>query len=389
MQKALMTTYNPLPVKFSHGKGVRLWDLEGREYIDALAGIAVTALGHCHPAISEAICEQACQLLHVSNLYQIEEQQQLAEKLCRLSGMDRAFFANSGAEANEAAIKLCRLYGRQKGIEKPNIIVMEKAFHGRTLACLSASGSRKVQAGFEPLVQGFIRAPYNDIAALEVIAQNRQDVVAVMAEPIQGEGGICVPETGYLEQLQDLCHRHGWLLVLDEIQTGVGRTGKFYAYQHEKCTPDLVTTAKALGNGIPIGACLAKGQAAELFKPGNHGSTFGGNPFACHVASTVIDVIEQNNLVAKAAKQGDVLLNLLREKLAQAPTVVDIRGKGLMIGIELTKPAREILHIGLEKGILFNVTADNVLRLLPPLVISTQDTEEIATKVAHCIAAFN
>ncbi len=391
MAQTLMATYRPLPVTFTHGRGVHLWDTEGREYLDALAGIAVTALGHSHPAINQAISEQACRLLHVSNIYHIEEQQQLAKTLCRLSGMERAFFCNSGAEANEAAIKLCRLYGHQKGIQQPCIIVMEKAFHGRTLACLSASGSRKVQAGFEPLVQGFIRAPYNDIPALETIAQHRQDVVAIMAEPIQGEGGICLPDEDYIQQLRKLCDRQGWLLILDEVQTGVGRTGKFYAYQHqEDCLPDILTTAKALGNGIPIGACLAKGIAAKLFKPGDHGSTFGGNPFACHVAHAVINTIEENNLVSQAAHRGDFLLNLLKQKLSNIEAVVDIRGKGLMIGIELKKASPEILTIGLEKRILFSLTGgDHVIRLLPPYILSEQDATAIAERIADCITDFS
>lgn len=385
MHPSLMNTYNPLNVQFTHGKGAALWDTEGKEYLDALGGIAVNALGHNHPAITDAITTQAHKLLHVSNVYEIPEQHALADKLCEMSGMERVFFSNSGAEANEAAIKLCRLYGHQKGIDIPNIVVMEHAFHGRTIACLSACGSRKIHSGFEPLTQGFIRAPFNDISAIETIAHNNQDVVAVMLEPIQGEGGLRVPDQDYIKQLRQLCNQQGWLLVLDEVQSGIGRTGSFFAYQQEDCLPDIVTSAKALGNGIPIGACLAQGLASELFQPGSHGSTFGGNPFACQVALTVLNTIDANGLCQQAAVRGKQIKSQLEALLADNDHVVEIRGRGLMIGIELDQPARQLLQVGLEKGILFSVTSDSVIRLLPPYIISEQQAEEIAKRVTECI----
>ncbi len=385
MVQGLMTTYMPLPVQLSHGKGAIVWDKEGNEYIDALGGIAVCALGHDYPEVTTVIQQQAAKLLHTSNLFEIEYQINLAKKLTKVSGMDALYCGNSGAEANEAAFKLCRLYGHQKNIDIPHIVVMEKAFHGRTLGCLSASGSHKVQAGFEPLVQGFVRCPYNDLNALETILKNDHTIVAVMLEPIQGEGGIIVPDDGYLAGVRSLCDAHECLMVLDEIQTGVGRTGSFYNYQQANILPDIVTSAKALGNGIPIGACLTHGVASDLFKPGNHGSTFGGNPLSTRVACTVIDTIIKHKLAQKAQKMGQKIMTRLQQELSDNPHVKGIRGKGLMIGVELDKPCRDILNIGLEQGILFNVTANSVLRLVPPYIITEEQAEAISIRLINCI----
>ncbi|WP_419419856.1 aspartate aminotransferase family protein [Legionella sp. D16C41] len=382
----LITSYSPIPITFTHGEGVWLYDEDGKSYLDGLSGIAVCGLGHAHPDVTHTIQQQAAKLLHTSNVFQIKEQQLLAEKLTKLTGMEQAFFANSGAEANEAAIKLTRLYGHSKGIDTPSIIVMDRAFHGRTMATLTASGSRKVQAGFEPLVPGFIRAPFNDIEALKTIAQNRDDIVAIMVEPIQGEGGIYVADDSYLRAVRELCDQYEWLLILDEIQTGNGRTGKLFAYMHNNIYPDILTTAKGLGNGVPIGACLMRGNACNLFKPGNHGSTFGGNPLACATALTVLDVIERDNLCEKAKYSG----NLIKEKLMQelGSNVCAIRGRGLMIGIELDRPAANARKIGLEHGVIFNVTADNVIRLLPPLIISEDEVNELVKRVVTTLHEF-
>jgi len=386
--QGLMNTYQPLPVKFSHGKGALLWDTQGKEYLDAMAGIAVCALGHAHPEITAIISDQAGKLLHTSNLFEIPHQIALAEKLTRVSGMDSIFCANSGAEANEAAFKLARLYGHEKGIESPRIIVMEKSFHGRTLATLSASGSRKAQAGFEPLVQGFVRAPYNDLRALEAILQNDHQVVAVMLEPILGEGGIHLPHPDYLPQVKSLCEQYGCLMMLDEVQTGVGRTGKFYAYQHYDFLPDVVTTAKALGNGLPIGVCLTQGHASTLFHPGNHGSTFGGNPFVTRVASAVIDIIERDGLAARAHELGKRILSGLKKSLEGHPHVLDIRGQGLIMGVELDKPCRDFLHVALKNGLLVTVTAEQVIRILPPYIISDEQADLIVSRLVSSINAY-
>ncbi len=385
---AYITTYNPQPVTFTHGEGVYLYDKNNKAYLDALSGIAVTGLGHNHPEITKTICEQAGKLLHTSNVYHIENQEKLAEKLCKLSGMSQVFFTNSGAESNETAIKVARLYGHSKGIETPSIIVMEKAFHGRTMACLTASAGRKGQAGFEPLVPGFVRAPYNDIESLETISQNRNDVVAILVEPIQGEGGINRPQIDYLNQLREICDQKGWLLMLDEIQTGVGRTGEYYAYQHNDIIPDVLTTAKALGNGIPIGACLMSGPACDLLEPGKHGSTFGGNPFATRVALKVLEIIEEQKLCDNASARGEELMHGLILKLVNMPQVKSIRSMGLMIGIELDKPCREIIKIGLEEGLLFNVTQENTIRLLPPLIINEEQTKQVIEKMSLIIERF-
>lgn len=385
---ALITTYNPLPITFSHGSGVWLYDTEGKAYLDSFSGIAVCGLGHAHPEITETISHQAAQLIHTSNGFHIQQQEQLAERLTHMSGMSQVFFANSGAEANEAAIKIARLYGHKKGIETPSIIVMEGAFHGRTMATLTASGSRKVQAGFEPLVPGFIRAPFNDLAAIHTIAANRDDVVAVMLEPIQGEGGIYVAEESYLRKLAALCQTHGWLLILDEIQTGNARTGTLFACMGMDLKPDVLTTAKGLGNGVPIGACLMSGAACDLLKPGSHGSTFGGNPLACATALKVLDIIERDQLCQRVLQQGKYLKDQLLKMLGDHPNVKAIRGKGYMLGIALDRPALDIRLIGLQHGLLLNVTAENVIRLLPPLIISDEEMQLLLERLLLCIRDF-
>jgi acetylornithine/N-succinyldiaminopimelate aminotransferase len=386
MSNAVMNTYGRLNVAFERGDGAWLIDDKGNRYLDALAGIGVVALGHTHPAVTTTIAEQSNQLLHTSNLYQIPAQIELADRLTALSGMDNAFFANSGAEANECAIKISRLYGRQKGIDQPTIIVADAAFHGRTLATLTASGSRKVQAGFEPLVNGFIRAPFNDAAAIESMSKNK-NIVAIMVEPVQGEGGIQVPDEGYLAELRRICDEHDWFLLLDEIQSGNGRTGSYFNYQQSNILPDLVTTAKGLGNGIPIGVCLARGKAAKVFKPGNHGSTFGGNPFACAVGNTVVKTIVEEDLPARAAALGTRMLEGFRSRLASRNNVKDIRGIGLMIGIELDSPCGDLVQSALDNGLLINVTADAVIRLLPPLIISDEEADQIVDIVSGLIEA--
>lgn len=385
---AFVTTYKPLPVNFARGEGVWLYDDQGKAYLDGLSGIAVCGLGHAHPRVTRTIQEQAAKVIHTSNLYQIPEQNLLAKKLTQLSGTKQAFFANSGAEANEAAIKLTRLYGHKKGINTPSVVVMEKAFHGRTMATLTASGSRKVQGGFEPFVPGFIRAPFNDINALETIAAHRNDVVAVMLEPIQGEGGVHVADITYLRAVANLCREHDWLLIFDEVQTGNARTGKFFAFMHADIQPDIITTAKGLGNGMPIGACLIGEKAADLFYPGNHGSTFGGNPLACATALTVLNVIEEDRLAEKVAQQSLFLKGLLNEALGNNPHVRALRGKGYMLGIELDRPAYDAMYVGLENGVLFNITAENVIRLLPPLIMETADIKELVDRLVKTIDQF-
>ncbi len=381
----IMKTYAPLDVTFERGEGVYLWDNNGQQYLDALCGIAVCGLGHAHPAITRTITEQASKLLHTSNLYQIDKQQILAGQLCHISKMNRVFFSNSGAEANEAAIKIARLFGHKKKIKNPNIIVMENSFHGRTMATLSATGNRKVQAGFEPLVQGFIRAPYDDIDAIKNIAENNNNVVAILVEPIQGEGGINIPQADYLNQLRDICDQNDWLLMLDEIQTGMGRTGKWFAFQHNNIQPDVMTLAKALGNGVPIGACLANEKAGDIFQPGNHGSTFGGNPLMCATASTVINTIESDNLIANATQMGDYLVKGFKEKLRGLTGVTEIRGIGLMIGIVLEQDCTELVSLSLEKNLLINVTAGNVIRLLPPMILNQEQADTIIDTVCELV----
>ncbi|MBI1424553.1 MAG: acetylornithine/succinylornithine family transaminase [Gammaproteobacteria bacterium] len=384
----LMNNYNRIPVSFSHGEGAVLWDTDGKQYLDALGGIAVCALGHAHPAVTAAVCDQAGKLVHTSNIYEIAVQRELADKLCGLSAMDNAFFCNSGAEANEAAIKMARLYGHQKGIEIPNIIVMEGSFHGRTLATLTATGNRKIQAGFEPLVKGFVRAPYNDTDAVATIAKNNKDVVAVMVEPITGEGGIRIPAPDYLNKLRAICDQHGWLLILDEIQSGMGRTGKWFAHQHNGIQADIMTLAKALGNGVPIGACLARGPAATLFKPGNHGTTFGGNPLASRAALAVIESIEKDQLLQKADTLGKHFLDGFGTALSGVKGINSIRGKGLMLAVELDRPCGDLVKRCLAQGVLINVTADSVIRLLPPYVMTTEQADTVISVVSDQIRQF-
>jgi acetylornithine/N-succinyldiaminopimelate aminotransferase len=382
---ALMDTYARLPVAFSHGEGAYLFDEKGNKYLDALAGLAVTGLGHAHPKVTQAISRQAGRLMHTSNLYQVTLQESLAKRLTEMAGMDRAFLCNSGAEANECAIKIARLYGHGRDINKPHVIAMEGSFHGRTMATLTATGNRKVQAGFEPLLSGFVRAPYNDVRAIETIAENNNEVVAILVEPIIGEGGILVPDDGYLPALRRICDANGWLLMLDEVQTGNGRTGRYFAYQHLGILPDVVTTAKGLANGLPIGACLARGIAAETLKPGNHGSTFGGNPLACAAAHAVLDALVDDRLIERAGVLGDRMLNGFRKALAGDNHVVDIRGKGLMIGIELDSPQPNLVKAALASGLLINVTHDTVVRLLPPLILTDAQADEIVERVVALI----
>lgn len=384
----LMTTYARLPVSFVRGEGAWLWDEQGKKYLDALAGVAVCVLGHAHPSVTRALCEQAAQLIHTSNWYRIPLQEQLADALCRLSGMDKVFFCNSGAEANEAAIKLARLYGHKRKILNPTLIVMEGSFHGRTLATLTATGNRKIQAGFEPLVHGFNRVPYDDLDAVRQVAEHNKEVVGILVEPVQGEGGINVPAPGYLKGLREICDERGWLLILDEIQTGLGRTGRMFAFEHEGIVPDVLTLAKGLGNGVPIGACLARGEAAHLFTPGSHGSTFGGNPLACRAALAVLETIEREGLATRAARLGARLLAQLREALAGVPGVVAVRGLGLMLAIALDRPCKELMERALARGLLLNVTADSVVRLLPPLTLSEAEADLLARECAALVREF-
>ena len=388
MANSIMATYASLPVTFSHGEGPWLWDTSGKKYLDALCGIAVTGLGHAHPVVTRALCEQAGKLLHTSNIYHIEHQQSLGERLVRHSGMDNVFFGNSGAEANEAAIKIARLYGHHKGISEPTIVVTENSFHGRTLATLTATGNRKIQAGFEPLVKGFVRAPYNDLDALRAIAEHNNNIVAILVEPIQGEGGINIPDAVYLQGVRDICDDHGWLMMLDEIQTGMGRSGEWFCFQHATLKPDVMTLAKALGNGVPIGACIARGEAAQTFQPGNHGSTFGGNPLACRAALAVVDTIEQDGLVQRAAQLGERLLQGFRQQLEGHTLVKEIRGQGLLIGIELQHPCKALMQAGIDQGVLINVTADSVIRLLPPLILTDAEADQIVDKVVQLVNNF-
>ncbi|MDD3885018.1 MAG: acetylornithine transaminase [Gallionella sp.] len=384
----VMNTYARLPVAFERGEGAWLWDTAGKRYLDALSGIAVNTLGHAHPQFTAALQTQIGKLIHCSNVYQVREQEWLADKLCALSGMQEVFFSNSGCEANEAAIKLARMYGHGKGIETPNIIVMEKSFHGRTLATLSATGNRKVQAGFEPLVKGFVRVPYDDLAAVEQAAAHNPSIVAILVEPIQGEGGIRTPEPSYLQGLRRICDQQGWLLMLDEVQSGIGRTGKWFAHQHSGILPDVMTLAKGLGSGVPIGACLTAGKAAGTFKPGNHGSTFGGNPLACTAGLTTLNLLEQNGLLAHAEALGNFIREGFTRRLGKLAGVKQIRGQGLMIGIELDKPCGALVTAALENGLLINVTADSVVRLLPPLVLSEDEARHLIDTLSPLIETF-
>ena len=383
-----MTTYGRQPITFVKGEGVWLWDDQGNKYLDGLAGVAVNGLGHGHPGLVKAISEQAARMIHVSNIYNIAEQEQLANRLCALSGMDRVFFSNSGCEANEAAIKLARLYGHNKGIDNPAIVVMDKSFHGRTMATLSATGNRKVQVGFEPLVQGFVRVPYDDLDAVRQVAAHDKNVVAVLVEPVQGEGGINVPKASYLEGLREICDQHGWLLMLDEVQSGIARTGTMFAFQHTAILPDVMTLAKGLGSGVPIGACVARGVAAETFKPGNHGSTFGGNPLACAAGLATLDAIEKQGLCAHAEQLGQWINQAFAARFKAQPGVVAIRNAGLMIGVELDRPCYDLVKQALAAGLLINVTADKVIRLLPPLVMTQDEAQQLVDKLVPLVNNF-
>jgi len=383
-----MNTYDRLPIAFSHGDGSWLTDTDGKCYLDALAGIAVSTLGHNHPALVAALAAQAQRLLHVSNLYRIPQQEQLAEKLAALAGMDEVFFCNSGCEANEAAIKLARYFGHRRDVDSPVIVVMEKAFHGRTMATLSATGNRKAQAGFEPLLPGFVRVPYNDLDAIRAVARHNKNIVAVMLEIVQGEGGVNIADGDFQRGLRQLCDEHDWLMICDEVQCGMGRTGTWFAFQHAGIHPDVVTLAKGLGGGVPIGACLVGGRATGLFTPGNHGSTFGGNPLATAAALTTIGVVEKDRLIDSAVLVGKIVRQGLREGLADCAGVVDIRGRGLMIGVELDRPCGELVTRALKIGLLINVTADKVVRLLPPLIFSADDARELVSRLTKLIRDF-
>ncbi|MDP1928611.1 MAG: acetylornithine transaminase [Thiobacillus sp.] len=388
MTTHLMNTYARQPVAFVRGEGAYLWDESGKRYLDAVAGVAVNGLGHAHPKLVKAIADQAAMLIHSSNLYRIPRQEELADRLCALSGMDKAFFCNSGCEANEAAIKLARLYGHGKGVEVPTIIVMEKAFHGRTMATLTATGSRKIQAGFEPLLSGFARVPFNDLDAIRHVAEHNKSVVAVLVEVVQGEGGINVLPTSYLTELRQICDAHGWLLMLDEVQTGIGRTGTWFGFQHSGVMPDVMALAKGLGSGMPIGACLARGAAADVFQPGNHGSTFGGNPLACAAALATLDAIESENLLENARVRGEAIRTGLRAALSGVHGVVDIRGEGMMIGVELDRPCGELVGVARDAGVLINVTADNVIRLVPPLMYGAAEVDALVAAVSGIVKVY-
>ena len=382
---SVMNTYARLPVAFVSGAGARLTDEDGQSYLDALSGIAVCGLGHAHPVVAEAIAEQARTLIHTSNLYRVPLQEQLAERLCALTGMKQAFFGNSGAEANEAAIKLARLYGHRKGVTNPTIVVMEGAFHGRTMATLTATGNRKVQAGFEPLVPGFVRAPFGDLAAVESIAEHQSNVVAVFVEPIQGEGGIVVPPADYLPGLRALCDAKGWLLMLDEVQSGAGRTGRLFAHEHAGILPDVLTTAKGIANGFPIGAALTGGAAHEVLGPGPHGSTFGGNPLACAAALATLSVLTNGDTLPRVAALGDRMQSRFKQALAGDNRVREVRGHGLMLGIELAEAPERFVERALEARLLLNVTQGKVIRLLPPFILTDAEADHIVDQVVELI----
>ena len=384
-----MKNYGRLDVCFSRGQGVWLWDESGRQYLDALSGIAVCGLGHAHSAVADAVGEQARELVHTSNLYRIGVQERLAERLCAVAGMERAFFCNSGAEANETAIKIARAHGSRRGIEAPAIVVAEGGFHGRTLGALSATGNPKVKAGFGPIAEGFIQAPFGDAEAFESAGGRNPDTCAVLVEPILGEGGVTVPPPDFLPRLREICDARGWLLMLDEVQTGMGRTGEWFACRHAGVSPDVMSIAKALGNGVPIGACLARGEAAEALQPGSHGSTFGGNPLACSAALAVLETMERDGLVDAAASKGRLLRKRLEEALAGQNCVVEVRGQGLMVAIELNRSCGELVGMALARGLLINVTADRVIRLLPPLILEDEHVERIVETLAALVREWN
>jgi acetylornithine/N-succinyldiaminopimelate aminotransferase len=384
----VMDTYARQPVAFVRGEGVWLWDEAGKKYLDALAGIAVNTLGYGHPRLTRALSEQVARMIHTSNLFRIPLQEAAADRVAEITGLDEVFFCNSGLEANEAAIKLARKYGHERGIAEPAIIVMEKAFHGRSLATLSATGSRKVQAGFEPLVSGFVRVPLNDLDAVRQVAEHNCNVAAVMVEPIQGEGGINVSRLEYLRGLKQICDRQQWLFISDEVQCGLGRTGKWFVYQHAGLLPDVVPLAKGLGSGVPVGACVVGGRAKGLFKPGNHGSTFGGNPLAMTAVATTIDAVKEQGLLANAERVGNLIRDGIAEALGRAAGLTEVRGMGMMIGVELARPCGELVKQALDAGLVMNVTADNVIRLLPPLVMNQAEGREVVDRLLPLVKAF-
>jgi acetylornithine aminotransferase len=390
MSEHLMNTYGRQPVTFEKGVGVWLYDQDGNAYLDALSGVAVNGLGHAHPRFVATIQAQVARLVHVSNIYHIAEQARLADTLAEISGMDKVFFCNSGCEANEASIKLARLYGHHKGVENPEIIVMERAFHGRTMATLSATGNRKAQAGFEPLVSGFVRVPYDDLEAVKQVAKRKNNVVAILVEPVQGEGGIHIPAdmAAYFQGLRQVCDENGWLLMLDEVQSGIGRTGTWFAFQHTGIMPDVMSLAKGLGSGVPIGACLAKGAAADVFTPGKHGSTFGGNPLAATAGISTLEIIAEEKLRENAEIIGAFLNTAFTEAFKNNKAVVNIRNAGLMIGIELDRPCGDLVKMALESKLLINVTADKVIRLLPPLILSQQEAQELVNRLVPIVKSF-
>src|SRR4051812_40479343 len=383
----LMNTYARQNVAFVRGEGVWLWDEDGRKYLDALAGIAVNTLGYGHPRFTQALSARlASGVIHTSNLWRIPDQEAAGERVAEITGLDEVFFCNSGLEANECAIKIARKYGHERGIAEPAIIVMEKAFHGRSLATLSATGSRKVQAGFEPLVQGFVRVPLNDLDAVRNVAANNRNVSAVLIEPIQGEGGINVSRMDYLRGLKQICEEKGWLFISDEVQCGLGRTGKWFVYQHAGVQPDVVALAKGLASGVPVGACVVGNRAKGVFKPGNHGSTFGGNPLAMTAVVATLDIVKEENLLANSAKVGNLILSSLQNEIGAA--VAEVRGMGLMIGVEMKEPSGELVKQALDAGLVINVTADNVVRLLPPLVMSEGEARQVVERLLPLVKAF-
>ena len=388
MMSYVMNTYSRQPIGFVRGEGAWLWDDQGKRYLDCVSGVAVASVGHAHPTVTNAICEQAKSMLHTSNLYRIFRQEELAERICKLAGMDEVFFCNSGAEANEAAIKLARLYGHKSGVENSHIIVMEKAWHGRTLATLSATGSRKAQAGFEPLMDGFVRVPYNDAAAVQQIASRQTNVVAVLVEVLQGEAGVIMADMEYLRALRKICDEQQWLFMIDEVQCGIGRTGKWFGFQHAEVKPDVITLAKGLGSGVPIGACLAAGRATGVFGPGNHGSTFGGGPLVCAASLATLQAIEEEKLLDKATQTGEWIRSELRTQLKGVSGVKDIRGLGMMMGIELDRPCGDIVKRALAQGMLVNVTGDTVVRLLPPLIFTAAQAEQLVNTLVPIIKDF-
>jgi acetylornithine aminotransferase len=387
MTSHIMPTYGRLPITFVKGEGAWLWNTDNQRYLDALSGIAVCNLGHAHPAVHQAICEQSQYLIHTSNLYGIEPQEKLATRLAQLSGMDNVFFCNSGAEANEAALKIARLWGHQKQVDQPVVISFQQSFHGRTFGAMSATGNSKIQQGFDPLLPGFLHIPYNDVGALEQAIKTHPEVIAVLLEPVQGEGGVNIPEGNYLNQVRQLCDQHDLLMILDEVQTGIGRTGQFLAFQHSNIVPDICTLAKALGNGVPIGACLAKGKAAKIFSPGQHGSTFGGNHLACSAALAVIDTLKKHQLIEQATLKGEQICQQLQQKLANNHHVVNIRHQGLMIGIELDQPCSHLVTEALKEKLLINVTAEKTIRLLPPLIITEEQITLMTDILSKLISA--